>query len=644
MKKISKYIGTALLSALIMTNISYAAAPIKYDSFKLDGKVQKIALANVNIDSYGVTAPKGDVPPLVINSRTLVPAKLVSEKLGASVAWDGKTEEVTIKNDDKTIVLKIKSPTATVNGASKELPDKVSPIIVDSRTMVPLKFLANEFDLDINYDAKTNTTTMVTKNDSISLGNDIFASNTSAKSDEDILSSLNLEGVTQVETTGSSEQLPDIKKPDPKPQVPSEPVVITPAPEPAPVVTQPVVPTVQPSTPQVSYQLIQNSMDNEVFTINNVNDLAYTSFFLSDPHRLVIDIPGASMNPVYDANRLYSGSAFITEMNSFYHTSENKLRVTLKLAANTSQKEIGVSKNAGMIQVAYTSQKPKNSNITYASDRINSVFDLRLKSGYNINSVNFDSFSNTLEVSVPSDIAMLKEEVRNIEDRNISTIQIGNTAGNNTVKFKLKDRTTYQIISNGGSGVFSIKFIKGNRPIPSIVVDPGHGAKDPGAVNSKVGIHEKTLNLQISEKFAARLKQEGYNVTTTRDTDVFIELVQRAATANDSDADLFISIHHNATGSTAANGIETLYYPSEDNKALAQIFQTEMVNASGAANRRIIPRSNLAVLNRTKMPATLLELGYMTNAAEVANLMDDAYQNKMVEGMVNAVNKYFRGY
>lgn len=639
MKRISKYIGTVLLSALMMTNVSYAAAPIKYDSFRLDGKVQRIALANVNIDSYGVTAPKGDVPPLVINSRTLVPAKLVSEKLGASVAWNGKTEQVTIKNDDKTIVLKIKSPTATVNGASKELPDKVSPIIVDSRTMVPLKFLATEFDLDINYDAKSNTTTMKTKNDSLSLGNDIFEAGSPSKSDEDILSSLNLDGVTQVATTGSSEQLPDINKPEP--EVPQKPVVVNPA----PVVPQPVVPIVQPAnTSQLSYQLIQNSMDSEVFTINNVNDLSYTSFFLSDPQRLVIDVVGASMNPVYDANRLYSGSAFITEMNSFYHTAENKLRITLKLAANTSQKEINVSKNGTMIQIAYTSQKPKNSNIAYNSDRINSVFDLRMKSSFNVNNVNFDSFSNTLEIVVPSDIAMLKEEVRNIEDRNISTIQIGNAAGNNTVKFKLKDRTTYQIISNGASGVFSIKFIKGNRPVPSIVVDPGHGAKDPGAVNSKVGIQEKTLNLQISEKFAARLKQEGYNVTTTRDTDVFIELVQRAATANDSDADLFISIHHNATGSTAANGIETLYYPSEDNKALAQIFQTEMVNASGANDRRIIPRSNLAVLNRTKMPATLLELGYMTNAAEVAKLMDDAYQNKMVEGMVNAVNKYFRGY
>ena len=164
----------------------------------------------------------------------------------------------------------------------------------------------------------------------------------------------------------------------------------------------------------------------------------------------------------------------------------------------------------------------------------------------------------------------------------------------------------------------------------------------PGAVLG--GYTVKELNLIISQKLSARLKQEGYEIITTRDTDVFIELVDRAAAANNSDADLFISIHHNAAGSSAANGIETLYYPSDDNKALAQIFHSEMLKSSGANDRKIIPRANLVVLNRTKMPAALLELGYMTNSSELANLKDDAYQNAMVEGIVKAVNRYFKGF
>ena len=69
-----------------------------------------------------------------------------------------------------------------------------------------------------------------------------------------------------------------------------------------------------------------------------------------------------------------------------------------------------------------------------------------------------------------------------------------------------------------------------------------------------------------------------------------------------------------------------------------------MLKSSGANDRKIIPRANLVVLNRTKMPAALLELGYMTNSSELANLKDDAYQNAMVEGIVKAVNRYFKGY
>ena len=70
----------------------------------------------------------------------------------------------------------------------------------------------------------------------------------------------------------------------------------------------------------------------------------------------------------------------------------------------------------------------------------------------------------------------------------------------------------------------------------------------------------------------------------------------------------------------------------------------EMLKASGAKDRKIITRSDLSVLRRTLMPATLLELGYMTNSTELANLQDDAYQNAMVEGIVKAVNRYFKGY
>lgn len=627
-KNINKYIALTLALGLMLPTISWGAPKIEYGKFIVGSKTQKIAIANVSVDSLPLIVASGEVPALVIDSRTLVPVKLMSEKLGAEISWNSKTEEVTIKKLDKIIILKINNPTAKVNGKSKTLPDKVSPMIVNSRTMVPLKFIADEFSLTVDYSAANNSTNLISTSDT-SINDSVFGGDTNTPNIDDILASVDLSGVNVVENT-----TPII------PVVPNNNVI------PPSVEVKP-APNNQTSTDFsnvkiVSYNLNQLDLDNEIFNIVGTSQMSSSSFFLADPERLVIDIQGVAINPSYDANKFYPNSSFIKEMNSFYHETENKLRLTLKLSDSTKREEIEIKQSPTSVDVVYKSRKPKNSNLTFSTDRVNSKFNLKLTSSYNAAAMNFDMFSNTLEFTIPTAMANLKDEIRNVDDRNISSIEVVNLGTDSKVKFKLKERVNYAVTDNGMSANIGIKFTKQNRAVPIIVVDAGHGAKDPGAVSG--GAKEKDLNLIITEKLSARLMQEGYSVTTTRTTDVFVELVDRAGTANNSDADLFISIHHNAAGNGTANGIETLYYPSEDNKDIAKIFHDEMLKASGANDRKIIPRSNLAVLNRTKMPAALLELGYMTNAAELAKLQDDAYQNAMIEGIVKAVNRYFRGY
>ena len=633
-KGFKQYIALTLALGLLIPSVSFGAPKIEYGKFIVGGKTQKIALANVSVDSSPLTVSSGEVPPLVIDSRTLVPVKLVTEKLGAQISWNAKTEEVTIKKSDKTIVLKINSSTAKVNGKSKTLPDKVSPIIVNSRTMVPLKFIADEFSLTVNYNAANNGTNLISKSGE-HVNDALFPADTVINTD-DILGSLDLSGVTVVQNNSNNNSVDSNSNSNQLPIVDVDNIISTPQ------GSNNQVNTSTSLAKQVSYNLVQQNMDNEIFSITGTSGLSSSSFFLSDPERLVIDIQGAAINSSLDANKFYSNSAFIKEMNSYYHASENKLRITLKLKDDTKREEVQIKQNPASVDVTYKSQKPKNSNMTYSADRINSKFELRLLSSYNAPTVNFDMFSNVVELTIPSSVSNLQPEIRNVDDRNISSIEVINQGQDTKIRFKLKERVNYALTENGINSKIGIKFTKQNRTKPLIVVDAGHGAKDPGAVSG--GSTEKELNLIISQKLSARLKQEGYEIITTRDTDVFIELVDRAAAANNSDADLFISIHHNAAGSSAANGIETLYYPSDDNKALAQIFHSEMLKSSGANDRKIIPRANLVVLNRTKMPAALLELGYMTNSSELANLKDDAYQNAMVEGIVKAVNRYFKGY
>lgn len=193
---------------------------------------------------------------------------------------------------------------------------------------------------------------------------------------------------------------------------------------------------------------------------------------------------------------------------------------------------------------------------------------------------------------------------------------------------------------NSSSAGINFKRLPNDRPI--IVIDPGHGGTDPGAVNKGLGISEKNLALTFSNKLANVLSNSGYEVIMTRSTDIFIPLRERFAIANNLDADLFISVHMNSVANAAPTGIETLYYGTDDNKEIAALIQEEMIKASGRTNRGIKVRNDLAVLNGTQMPAVLLEMGFISNATEAKLLLDSSYQDKLVNSVKVAVDRYFQ--
>ena len=176
-----------------------------------------------------------------------------------------------------------------------------------------------------------------------------------------------------------------------------------------------------------------------------------------------------------------------------------------------------------------------------------------------------------------------------------------------------------------------------------IVIDAGHGDEDPGSSISNVD--EKDLNLQIALKLMSALEEEGYEVMMTRSDDTYLTLTERAEFANEVEADLFISIHQNSyIDDSTVSGIEVYYNEStktESDEVLAQFIQTELVETTGARDRGIRAYDELVVTRKTEMPACLVELGYMTNKSELSLLQSDAYQYKLVTGMVNGINQFF---
>lgn len=176
-----------------------------------------------------------------------------------------------------------------------------------------------------------------------------------------------------------------------------------------------------------------------------------------------------------------------------------------------------------------------------------------------------------------------------------------------------------------------------------IVIDAGHGDEDPGSSISNVD--EKDLNLQIALKLKSALEEEGYEVMMTRSDDTYLTLTERAEFANEVEADLFISIHQNSyIDDSTVSGIEVYYNEStktESDEVLAQFIQTELVETTGARDRGIRAYDELVMTRKTEMPACLVELGYMTNKSELSLLQSDAYQYKLVTGMVNGINQFF---
>lgn len=173
----------------------------------------------------------------------------------------------------------------------------------------------------------------------------------------------------------------------------------------------------------------------------------------------------------------------------------------------------------------------------------------------------------------------------------------------------------------------------------TVAIDPGHGGIYSGAAYE--GIQEKTVNQAVARLLRAELESLGYRVVMTMDADETVGLYERCDIANAAGADIFISLHSNASvTSSTFQGIFTYYYPgSSRGAALAQSIQTPVCKATGAVDRGILSE-NFVVVRETAMPAVLVEMGFMSTHEELMRLIDPAYQAKLAWGVAEGAVRY----
>lgn len=177
---------------------------------------------------------------------------------------------------------------------------------------------------------------------------------------------------------------------------------------------------------------------------------------------------------------------------------------------------------------------------------------------------------------------------------------------------------------------------------PMVIIDPGHGGWDPGAMNGKTS--EKDIVLNISLEIEELLDQKNIDYYMIRTDDTYVSLEDRARIANEKKGRLYISIHNNSFTDAAQSGILTTFNPySTIGKDIAIIMQSKIKNL-GMKNREIMPRPNLYVLRHTEMPSLLLEIGFISNKKDLKLLTDDEFQKNCAQQIVSGIEEILDKY
>lgn len=170
-----------------------------------------------------------------------------------------------------------------------------------------------------------------------------------------------------------------------------------------------------------------------------------------------------------------------------------------------------------------------------------------------------------------------------------------------------------------------------------VVIDPGHGGKDTGAV-SVTKRYEKDFVLSLSTKVYKLLEKESrIEPVMTRKDDTFVELADRASFANEMKADLFVAIHGNSAGKESVEGVETYYY-TDQSLPFAKIMHEQLLKSTQFPDRKV-KQNNFYVVKNTTMPSLLLEIGFLTNRSEDAAMFQDAFQDQVAASIVAAIKQ-----
>lgn len=514
-----------------------------------------------------------DVPPVIIDGRTLVPLRVISEHLGASVNWNHETKTVTVVSAGKVIALRIGQAQATVQDQVIAL--DVPATIISDRTMVPLRFLGETFGAEVHWDPEVRRVSVSRAGAVLS---DVALVQDNGRGKIILKLSAPVEyRVATVDGEGGARQVL-VELPGTRSALPSSEFGLG-----AGAISRGrVLPG--PGNPD-GIRLILDASDN--VTINH-----YRS---DNGQDIVLEVPYQVVGLRYGHTE--TGQAVFIEANgpitarSFTLQGPDRIIVDIEgmVRAESLPRELEVG--SGLV--------PRVRSAQFDENTVRVVVDLQRPVEYSL-----------------------------VTEGNRAVIHIGQ-AGNSRQPITDPGNGTILPVEGGA--------LSGKR----IVIDPGHGGKDPGAI-SVSGVREKELTLAAAQVLQAVLEEAGARVLMTRSGDEYVDLYMRAELANEFAADAFISIHMNSYHNPQLSGTETYHHPSADEgRRLAKLVHEEVLKALGRSDRGV-RSADFVVLRETTMPAVLVEAGYLSNPTEEQILLDPSTRLRLAQAIYQALVRFFR--
>jgi len=696
----------------------------------------------------GVEVPDLPAPPIILNDRTLVPVREVFERVGGVVGWHAGHRQVSLFYGDYVLVLTIDELSANLNGDAILM--DIPPIIVEDRTMVPLRFPAEVFGFDVDWDAyrraaivnsTSNGNGNVNGNDLLPEPEVLPAVYEVGENYEDFLTDkeeipwdvgatedeLPPPGVTlsPVEIGGLAQ---DISMAEIQTMAFPQ-TTITDLHTPLETGAPAYVVRASSAISEVSHFLLPDNrlvvdIHNAVAMIDGdfyapgvvpVNAVRASQFSTTPTvTRVVFEVVGAAEYSIsLSADRTLLTISFSKNRiaNVFAHSDgasdtlviQGDVAPAINISTegfphfitvnidNAQMRAIGGifpegvfashfstgerADGSAYIRVYVTGDWPTFSIATSANsaafmlhrgisgvryDSVNRELRISRKFNMNIHSLarTNDYLNFRYTFTLPPGAYVLGRGDVSVLDGFVNSVSLERTH-DSYVHLTFNTTRVLAFSIHEDEQYFIIRAHLPRDVAPFIVViDPGHGGSDPGAIQN--GVVEKELTLAVSQMIMQLLDADAFiTAYMTRRDDSFVSPLNRAYFANNLGADLFVSIHANAAeirrgvNNPAVHGIETWYTVSPleleannrtTSRRLAEIIHPQKIAASGAHDRGLRNAPNFVVLRETKMPAVLLELGFLTNPAEAARLMDDAYRWQLAYAIYRGIVETFAVY